>query len=76
MDTKERITIDPGKRSGKPCIRNLRITVYDILEMLASGMTYEEILEDFPKLTREDIMAALKYAADREHKTTVVPLSA
>ena len=76
MDLTERITIDPEKRSGKPCIRHLRITVYDILDMLASGMTYEEILEDYPKLTREDIMAALRYAADREHKTTPVPRSA
>lgn len=76
MQQYERITIDPAKRSGKPCIRNLRITVYDILEMLASGMTQEEILEDYPKLTKEDILAALRYAADREHKTTVVPLSA
>ena len=57
----EIITIDPLKRSGKPCIRNLRITVYDILNMLASGMTYEEILEDFPKLTINDIYAALQY---------------
>ncbi|WP_300368849.1 DUF433 domain-containing protein [Hydrogenimonas sp.] len=76
MDLKERITIDPAKRSGKPCIRNLRITVYDILDMLASGMTYEEILQDYPKLRQEDILAALRYAADREHKTTVVSLSA
>jgi len=72
----EIITIDPLKRSGKPCIRNLRITVYDILNMLASGMTYEEILEDFPKLTINDIYAALQYAADREHKTTLVKISA
>jgi uncharacterized protein (DUF433 family) len=72
----QRITIEPGKRSGKPCIRGLRITVYDILEMLASGMTTEEILEDYPTLEREDILAALQYAADREHKTNVVALSA
>lgn len=70
------ITIDPMKRSGKPCIRSLRITVYDILGMLASGMSYDEILEDYPKLTQQDIFAVLKYAADREHKTTLVPLSA
>ncbi len=69
---KELISIDPTVRSGKPCIRTLRITVYDILNMLASGMSFEEILEDFPKLTLEDIYAALKYAADREHKTTLV----
>ena len=70
------ITIDSTVRSGKPCIRGLRITVYDILNMLASGMSYDEILEDFPKLTINDIFASLKYAADREHKTTLVKISA
>jgi len=70
------ITIDPTIRSGKPCIRGLRITVYDILNMLASGMTYEEVLEDFPKLTLNDIFASLTYAADREHKTTLGKISA
>ena len=70
------ITIDATVRSGKPCIRGLRITVYDILNMLASGMSYDEILEDFPKLTLNDIFASLKYAADREHKTTLVKISA
>jgi uncharacterized protein (DUF433 family) len=60
------ITIDPTKRSGKPCIRTLRITVYDVLSYLASGMSIEEILSDFPSLTREDILACLSYAADRE----------
>jgi len=70
------ITIDPTVRSGKPCIRGLRITVYDILNMLASGMTYDEILEDYPKLTLNDIFASLQYAADREHKTTLVKISA
>ena len=70
------ITINPTQRSGKPCIRGLRITVYDILEMLASGMSYDEILEDYPNLTKDDILASLKYAADREHKTTLVPISA
>jgi len=70
------ITIDSTVRSGKPCIRGLRITVYDILNMLASGMSYDEILEDFPKLTLNDIFASLKYAADREHKTTLVKISA
>jgi uncharacterized protein (DUF433 family) len=59
----ERITIEPGKRSGKPCIRGMRITVYDVLSYLASGMTYQEILEDFPYLTQEDILACLSYAA-------------
>ena len=70
------ITIDPTVRSGKPCIRGLRITIYDILNMLASGMSYEEILEDYPKLTLNDIFASLQYAADREHKTTLVKISA
>ena len=62
------ITVEPGKRSGKPCIRGLRITVYDILEHLAPGMTEEEILADFSELTQEDIKACLAFAADREHK--------
>ena len=64
----DRITLEPGKRGGKPCIRGLRITVYDVLSMLAGGMTHQEILEDFPELTAEDIMAVLAYAADREHQ--------
>ena len=68
MDWRSRITIEPGKRGGKPCIRNLRFTVYDILEYLASGMSQEEILADFPDLAREDILAALAFAAEREHK--------
>lgn len=68
MDYKKYITIEPGKRGGKPCIRGLRITVYDILEYLASGMTKEEILADFPELTEEDIQACLAFAADRERK--------
>jgi uncharacterized protein (DUF433 family) len=66
------ITIEAGKRGGKPCIRGLRITVYDILNWLASGMTRETILGDFPELTNDDITAALKYAADREAKAWVV----
>ncbi|MEZ0327934.1 MAG: DUF433 domain-containing protein [Fimbriimonas sp.] len=66
MDWKERITIDPNKRSGKPCIRGLRITVYDVLEYLASGMTQAEILDDFPDLEPEDFAAVLKFAAERE----------
>ena len=66
------ITIEPGKRSGKPCIRGMRITVYDILEYLAAGMTHEEILDDFPYLTEEDIRACLSYAADREKALLVV----
>lgn len=66
MDYRDFITIEPGKRAGKPCIRGLRITVYDVLSYLASGMTEEEILTDFPYLTRDDIRACLAYAADRE----------
>jgi uncharacterized protein (DUF433 family) len=68
MDHHDRITIQPGKRGGKPCIRGLRITVQDILEYLASGMPIEEILDDFPELEREDILAALRFAADRERR--------
>jgi len=71
MDYTSIITIEPGKRSGKPCIRGMRITVYDILEYLAGGMTEEEILEDFSELTREDIKAVLAFAADRERKLFV-----
>lgn len=66
IDYKEIITIEPGKRGGKPCIRNMRITVYDILSWLASGMTIQEILDDFPELEEKDIYAALYFAADRE----------
>ncbi len=66
------ITLEPGKRSGKPCIRGLRITVYDVLSYLAAGMTIDEILNDFPTLTREDILACLSYAADRERHTIIV----
>ena len=72
MNYQERITIEPGKRGGKPCIRGLRITVYDVLSYLASGMTGEEILADFPDLTKEDILACLSYAADRESHLTVI----
>lgn len=66
MSYKDIITIEPGKRGGKPCIRGLRVTVYDVLEYLASGMTREQILKDFPYLTANDIQACLEYAADRE----------
>lgn len=69
-DYRDRITIEPGKRGGKPCIRGLRITVYDVLGYLGSGMTQEEILSDFPSLEREDVLAALQYAADRERRLT------
>ena len=72
MDYRKIITIEPGKRSGKPCIRGMRMTVYDVLEYLASGMTQEEILDDFPCLTKEDILACLEFAVDREKRTLVV----
>jgi len=65
------ITIEPGKRSGKPCIRGMRITVSDVLEYLASGMTEAEILRDFPELTPDDIHACLAFAAEREKKMAV-----
>ncbi len=68
MDYRGIITIEPGKRSGKPCIRGLRITVYDVLEYLASGMTADEIVADFPELTPDDIRAVLSFAADRERR--------
>ena len=68
MDYRDIITIEPGKRSGKPCIRGMRITVSDILEYLASGMSVEEILADFPELTDEDIRACLAFAAQRERR--------
>ncbi|AFY61323.1 DUF433 domain-containing protein [Synechococcus sp. PCC 6312] len=74
MDYQHIITIEPGKRSGKPCIRGMRITVYDILEYLASGMTETEILEDFSELTSDDIKACLSFAADREKKLFVTSL--
>ena len=73
MNYQDYITIEPGKRGGKPCIRGLRITVYDVLDYLASGMTQDEILEDFPDLTREDIKACLAFAADRERKLVTIP---
>lgn len=72
MDYRDRITIEPGKRGGKPCIRGFRITVYDVLEYLASGMSVDEILADFPYLTREDIQACLAFAADRERHLTAI----
>ena len=72
MIYQERITIEPGKRSGKPCVRGLRITVIDVLEYLASGMSENEVLRDFPDLTREDIRACLAFAADRERRLVAV----
>ena len=68
MDYKQIITIEPGKRGGRPCIRGMRITVSDILGWLASGMTTQDILSDFDELVENDIYAALSYAADRENK--------
>jgi uncharacterized protein (DUF433 family) len=72
VDWREIITFEPGKRSGQPCIRGMRITVGDVLEYLAAGMTEDEILADFPELTREDILACLAYAADAERRTWVI----
>ena len=68
VDYKNIITLEPGKRSGKPCIRGMRITVGDILGWLASGMTINQILNDFDELNENDILAALSYAADKENK--------
>jgi len=73
VDYRKLITIEPGKRGGKPCIRGLRITVYDVLEYLASGMSEEEIIRDFPDLTREDLRACLAFAADRERNFVSTP---
>lgn len=73
MDYRKIITIEPGKRSGKPCIRETRMTVTDVLEYLAGGMSQEEILEDFPDLTAEDIRACLAFAADRERRLATLP---
>ncbi len=69
MSYQDIITIEPGKRGGKPCIRGMRITVYDVLEYLASGMSKEEILKDFRYLTKEDLLACLCYTADREKRS-------
>ncbi|MGB3849439.1 MAG: DUF433 domain-containing protein [Tunicatimonas sp.] len=66
IDYKQYITINPDQRSGKPCIRGMRITVYDVLSYLAAGDTTEELLEHFPMLTRDDVLACLAYAADAE----------
>jgi uncharacterized protein (DUF433 family) len=72
MDYRNIITIEPGKRSGQPCVRGMRITVSDVLNYLASGMSEAEVRSDFPELTQEDIRACLAYAADRERHTLVV----
>jgi len=73
MNYQDYITIDPSKRGGKPCVRSLRITVSEVLDYLASDMTEEEILSDFPDLTREDLKACIAFAADRERKLMTVP---
>ena len=70
--TNSRITLDSGKRGGRPCIRNLRISVYDVLDMLAEGMSESDIIEDFPELEIADIRACLVFAADREHNLYTV----
>ena len=72
VDYRKIITIEPGKRGGKPCIRGMRITVGDILGWLSIGMSHQEIIDDFPELTDEDIMAALSFAAARDQKTLIV----
>ncbi len=73
MKYQDYITIDPDRRGGKPCVRGLRITVYEILEYLASDMNEDEILDDFPDLTREDLKACIAFAADRERKLMTAP---
>jgi len=72
MNYLDHITIEAGKRGGKPCIRGLRITVYDVLTWLADGMTENDIIEDFPELNKEDIKACLLFAANREHNISVL----
>jgi uncharacterized protein (DUF433 family) len=69
------ITIEPGKRGGKPCIRSMRISVYDVLDWLASGMSVTEIITDFPELTQEDIQACLEFAADRERHLEILKVA-
>lgn len=71
MNYQDVITIEPDKRGGKPCIRHMRITIYDVLGWLAYGMSIEEIIDDFPELTEADIRACLGFAADREHRLVV-----
>ncbi len=73
MDYSAIITVEAGKRSGKPCIRGMRITVSDVLEYLAAGMSIQEILSDFPELTDEDIRACLAFAAEREKRLITTP---
>ena len=73
MDYRERISIDPRIRSGKPCIRNTRIAVADIFDYLGGGMTIEAVLDDFPALTAEDMRACFAFAADRDRRLNIVP---
>jgi uncharacterized protein (DUF433 family) len=75
-DSIQRITLEPGKRGGKPCVRGLRITVQDVLDWLASGRSEADILSDFPELAAEDIRAVLSYAADRERHAAWIPVAA
>lgn len=75
MNYQDIITVESQKRGGKPCVRSLRITVYEVLEYLASEMTESEILDNFPDLTREDLKACIAYAADRERRFVMAPLS-
>lgn len=72
MNYQDRITVEPGKRGGRPCIRGLRISVYDILEMLSNGLSQTDIVADFPELEPEDIQACLAFAADRERRLLAV----
>lgn len=72
MDYQKVITIEPGKRGGRPCVRGMRIAVADVLGWLAAGMTHSEIIDDFPELTEEDIRACLEYAADRERRVVTL----
>ena len=74
MNYADRITIEPDERGGQPCIRGLRVTVYDVLESLALGMSEQQILEDFPDLTSEDIRACLAFTADRARKISGLPV--
>ena len=76
MNYRDYITIEPNKRGGKPCVRGLRITVYEVLEYLALDMTEEEVLDDFPDLTREDLKACIAFAADRERRLMIAPAAA
>ena len=73
MDYRSIVTIEPGKRGGRPCIRHMRITVADVLGWLAAGMSHDQIIADFPELTENDILATLAYAADRERRSITAP---